>query len=653
MDRTHRPSTNTARREANKYLSRLFEKKEAVVVVSLGQGGTFNERGSYKFTLWRPLRFQWPSERSQLLDDALGASRGADVYIMPTLRRREGPSQKESCKMGRYAWVDIDRVTAMTEDLLADVWSEGSFVVRSGRGLHAYVRLNKWYGPKTLERVNKGLSQYLAGDSKWASNSFLRLPGTKNHKGRARGKRSFPVVLEDRDFPCFEPWSPGALLEITGEGATVTKGTNSPRKGSANATPPRPARRTRQAKARTTYSVDPEPLPDPLPTAITERLRWEPKSRRQGDTSRSGLLFGLIGQALREGFTDGQCLQLALYHEPAQEKWPEESELREEVERILGKIRPEHPHPGRTCTASRCPTCPDPKVAGAVEAIMARFHETYHARTLATDTKVLTALCDRARQVGNVQLGMSLRDLGIQASIANRGTTSKSLKRLEDAGYLKKVRLKNGLPDRKGNSKLPVSARAEKFRLLTPPTELEPLAHRNKKGRGNTVHALSKVKSGSSLSSNKKKRGEYRSHSSKHLQPQTLKARSEDLNLNDDMWRYRGVASCFPTYEALVECPGTTKEIASRWRRPISTVRRHLKLLEGVGLVNQDADGIWRSVWRDPKQVGAELEVLGDGKKQRVRDAREREGFQEMLRETMPSYAQGAIVARVRIPRKR
>jgi hypothetical protein len=57
---------------------------------------------------------------------------------------------------------------------------------------------------------------------------------------------------------------------------------------------------------------------------------------------------------------DGEIMAIALRHEPAKDKWPDEDERCREIQRSIDKLRPEHPHVGRTCLESGRDRSPDP-----------------------------------------------------------------------------------------------------------------------------------------------------------------------------------------------------------------------------------------------------------------------------------------------------
>ncbi len=91
-------------------------------------------------------------------------------------------------------------------------------------------------------------------------------------------------------------------------------------------------------------------LPTDLPGFLADRLREAP-----GD-DRSGQSHAFIGACVEMGYDDTQVVALALRHPPTTAKYGTRAHV--EVERTLGKLRSQHPHPGRSCTKAECPGAP-------------------------------------------------------------------------------------------------------------------------------------------------------------------------------------------------------------------------------------------------------------------------------------------------------
>ena len=77
--------------------------------------------------------------------------------------------------------------------------------------------------PEEIIPLNQQLKSFLPADTKWYDSALLRLPGTFNHKARARGGESLPVVLEDPTVSVIAPWSPSALGEHLGTGVKALR----------------------------------------------------------------------------------------------------------------------------------------------------------------------------------------------------------------------------------------------------------------------------------------------------------------------------------------------------------------------------------------------------------------------------------------------
>jgi len=209
---------STQSEQAAVFFDLLFGKRKGIVAVAIGVGGHFNDRGTYKFSPggWRQYFFEWPKQRNQLIKWAIANSRDADVYVNPTLRASED-RRKGSCTGSQYCWADVDHMTERTKLRIDGLLTEGSFVVESGRGRHVYIRLASFQPPHVIEDLNRLLAEYLSGDRKWDEAAMLRIPGTQNQKGRARGGKPYPVLLDASDGSA-PPWSPAELKAVLNRG---------------------------------------------------------------------------------------------------------------------------------------------------------------------------------------------------------------------------------------------------------------------------------------------------------------------------------------------------------------------------------------------------------------------------------------------------
>ncbi len=467
MSSSRKPSHSSTSPEdqINLYFDSLFGDQSGIAALTFGVKGTNTPVGSYR---WCPQNryYLWPGQREEIVAKALRMRETHDVYIVPNLRSRRD-RRKGSCLGSLYCWADIDGVTHLAQDRLKILFARGSFVVHSGQPghLHVYIRLSTFCSPVVIEDLNKRLAHYLGADSKWHENALLRLPGTQNFKGRAAGGEPYPVVLENVGDWDIDPWSPATLETLLGP---LPERSRAPRKRVAGNRKRESAGSRRGAAP--IVPVEPAPLPDDLPDDIRRRLRFPITSRKVGDASRSGMLHGFVGYAMSEGYSDSQIMAMTIFHEPAQDRWPNENDLRREIQRCTNKLRPQHPHVGFSCAQAGC--AGDLNLSRKIDEIQAYFRAHFRAGTLSTDAKVMEAFLQRAREIGSLELGISRRDLGQRASIGGPNTITDAVHRLEAAGYLRKRRLRTGKPFLVGNG--PISSRSHRYQIKIP-NDGEPL----------------------------------------------------------------------------------------------------------------------------------------------------------------------------------
>ncbi len=332
----HQPMLPSIQTET--FVDSLFSKRTGILVAAYGINGQSTPNGGYTFEgRLRNRCFEWPLERARFLTWASNSCDRFDVYLIPNLRRSRS-AKVEFGKIGRYVWVDIDHVTDETRRLLDAVLSRGSLVVQSGGrgGLHVYIRLDGWYPRDVFQRLNQHLAGYIGGDSKYRDNSLLRLPGTLNHKGRAKGERSYPVILCDDDYD-LEPWSPAALSEALGPlpiRPLKAKGSKPKKRGSVDS-------KSRRTLAPEVIPVEAESLPEHLPDEVARLVPFASKAKK---IDRSAQLHGLVLVAMTHGYNDGEIMAIGLLSEPGQEKWPNRHDLQVEIQRCIDKLRPSHPY---------------------------------------------------------------------------------------------------------------------------------------------------------------------------------------------------------------------------------------------------------------------------------------------------------------------
>ena len=451
------------------YLHRLFGNREGIVAIGLGVGGRYNERNKYTFRRMEHKYFMWPQRRQDIIDLALRSAKRHDVYVIPNVLSAR--SAKKGRSLGSdYCRADIDDVNEATMDRLNSLLSEGSFIVETGRGLHVYIRLKGFHPPEVVVDLNERLANFLPADSKWSDNALLRLPGCFNHKERARAGESFRVVIKDVMDPDIAPWAPKALSELLGP-LPDEEATGSTKRTSKASDPLKLGGQATAGKPVSIVPVDAEPVPSDLPDEICRLIRPRRTRGRLTDQSRSAQLHRLVEMCMLYGYRDGEVMGIAMSHEPGQEKWPNNARRSREVQRCIGKLRPRHPHVGRTCSDSGCHPHTALEVITRTEEIRQHFDGNYKCRTTATDSKILHALCQRALEIGRLEVGVSQRRLMELASIGNVNTLMKGLDRLTAAGYVEKSIRPNGTPrlSGKGNRR----TRAHSYMLTNPNHEMK------------------------------------------------------------------------------------------------------------------------------------------------------------------------------------
>jgi hypothetical protein len=365
--------------QAEAFLDRLFGTRLGIIAAAYGIDGHLTTTGSYTFDgKWKPVFFDWPADRQKFIKSAvhrLGPD--YDVYLIPNLRS-DRTAKVEFGLESEYIWADIDKVTDDTWKRLGAVLSQGSFLVRSGGAghLHAYLRLDGLYPREVYEELNQRFAGYIGGDPKFRDNSLLRLPGTLNHKGRAAGGESLPVVLEDVTDSDIPPWSPEALSELLGPLAGKRTTSTAGKSSKTNGTNVTRGRKTSKGSVAPIVPVDVEPLPDDPPGEVRRLLRSTNARGKLGDQSRSAHLHRLIGVCMAYGYRDGQIMGLAMSQMAAEQKWPNEALRSREIQRSIDKLRPCHPHEGRTCRASGCHPYTPPEVIARIDEIRRQLMPT-------------------------------------------------------------------------------------------------------------------------------------------------------------------------------------------------------------------------------------------------------------------------------------
>lgn len=180
------------------YLAAVFGDAEGVAHFVGGRAGYLTARGSYSFkptrghrdARWIPLTRTWPAEADQLADDLTGFVDTYDIYVCPYLMSGEDRTPGNALALSKIH-ADIDGDCPM--DKVADL---GGWAVSTGSPGHAHVYVDL-AAPVPLHQhtaLCRALGAHLGdADAKIMPNDVLRPPGTRNHKGRARGGESAPV----------------------------------------------------------------------------------------------------------------------------------------------------------------------------------------------------------------------------------------------------------------------------------------------------------------------------------------------------------------------------------------------------------------------------------------------------------------------------
>lgn len=292
--------TETMNTQASRWVDLAWGERTGFFFFSFGVGGHFNEKGRYSFEHWVERNGCWPDDRDRFLDEAISKSGDCDIYVAPHLRSNAS-RKKGNALANDLLYADVDNLTADLKGFERPLIGPGGFLVRSGEGIHVYVRVAELLEPPELERWNRRLAAHLHADAGWAENKVLRLPGTWNHKSRARGGRSTPVVFVE-----FEPRARDCTLTELDELL------------------PDPTANPNQSES--TPLVARAGL---LPWRIVERLCEKPGE------DRSAQLHAFVGLCLRAGLSETETAAIILGHEPTRAKYGDRAAV--EIARSIEK----------------------------------------------------------------------------------------------------------------------------------------------------------------------------------------------------------------------------------------------------------------------------------------------------------------------------
>jgi hypothetical protein len=286
--------------EAHRWSDAVWGERPGFFFFAFGVGGHFTASDKYAFEHWVERYGSWPNDRDRFVGEAIDKAGECDVYVAPYLRLNMS-RKKGSALPSDLLYADVDELTADLAGFERLLIGPGGLLVDSGQGRHAYLRLPVTLEPTELERWNRRLAAHLHADAGWAENKVLRLPGTWNHKSRARGGRSTAVAFvefERRSRDC----TLAELDDLLPDPAAVSSS-------------PEPLRLNLRAGL--------------LPPRVVERLREKPGN------DRSAQLHAFVGLCLRSGLSEAETVAIMLGHEPTRAKYGDRAAA--EITRSISK----------------------------------------------------------------------------------------------------------------------------------------------------------------------------------------------------------------------------------------------------------------------------------------------------------------------------
>jgi hypothetical protein len=264
-------------------------------------------RVSYSKDEGEEYAYKWPSQKSMVLWIAETYCTTSDIYICPSLRAVGLPEARRQGNglCGRAAWVDVDK------GRIPDWLSPYLDLVKSGTPghFHAYAPLAESVSPDMLQGFNHMLMEACNGDSKWANNSVLRLPGTFNHKTTPPE----PVELVQTSLGRLTEFALAKLLRRYPVPSGVTTRTD-----------------------RQVSSLRIVEIPASLPKYIVDCLNETPQPGK--GEGRSGQTYYFVRSCAELGYSLDEIYSMALQHAPTVEKHAKRSKgIEEEVCRIYNK----------------------------------------------------------------------------------------------------------------------------------------------------------------------------------------------------------------------------------------------------------------------------------------------------------------------------
>lgn len=325
--------------ERPEFVRRLWDGLEGVA--ALGVSTPVLSNGKYTHEGMAHTYFDYSADVDSLLAFVNQAENGSDdIYYCPALRGSHSV-RRNTATASRFLWADIDRPVehlAPALEWLAEV-ADGLMLVRSGSGgAHIYVPLSGPTPTVEVEPLNRYLAAYLRADSKWSDNALLRLPDTLNHKKRILGG-GVPTPVR------------AVMLTRGGTGALAGANPLGLRAALESAVA-LPALAT-----PTATGLDLRPPQEFSPPQYLQQIIDEVP-----DSDRSAQTYHLVLACIEFGASDEETCWAALQHAPTLTRFNgREGHLVADVERLIGKARFAHPHPGLSCRSVRCPNAPRPQ----------------------------------------------------------------------------------------------------------------------------------------------------------------------------------------------------------------------------------------------------------------------------------------------------
>ena len=172
---------------AARYCDLLYEDRPGWVIAGAGVNGHFT-KASYEYDHFVEMPYRWPTQRSDMLRQLLEKSAADDIFVTVLLRSAPNRRVKTSRALrGRYAWIDADPWDEERNARLASAGRPIHRVSSGGGGEHVYVDLGDLQPSAKVGDYSRKLALRFSTDTWGGENKVLRLPGTFNHKGRARG----------------------------------------------------------------------------------------------------------------------------------------------------------------------------------------------------------------------------------------------------------------------------------------------------------------------------------------------------------------------------------------------------------------------------------------------------------------------------------